>query len=84
MRMELYAWWIMGSEKAKVRVNVYLDRTLTNDAKRLGINLSNRLECALKAELADKWKEKNKEKIANYNRQIATDGLPFSDDDLCI
>lgn len=74
----------MGSAKDKVRVNVYLDKTLTNDAKRLGINLSNSLECALKSELAGKWKENNKEKIAIYNQQIASEGLPFSDDDLCI
>ena len=74
----------MGSAKNKVRVNVYLDKTLTNDAKRLGINLSNSLECALKSELANKWKENNKEKIAIYNQQIASEGLPFSDDDLCI
>jgi post-segregation antitoxin (ccd killing protein) len=74
----------MGSAKDKVRVNVYLDKTLTNDAKRLGINLSNSLECALKSELAEKWKEKNREKITIYNQQIASEGLPFNDDDLCI
>ena len=74
----------MGSAKDKVRVNVYLDKTLTNDAKRLGINLSNRLESALRAELAEKWKEKNKVKIGIYNQHIASEGLPFSDDDLCI
>lgn len=74
----------MGSAKDKVRVNVYLDKTLTNDAKRLGINLSKSLECALKSELAKKWKEKNREKITIYNQQIASEGLPFSDDDLCI
>lgn len=74
----------MSSVKDKVRVNVYLDKTLTNDAKRLGINLSNRLECALKLELAEKWKENNKEKISTYNQHITSEGLPFNDDDLCI
>lgn len=74
----------MGSVEDKVRVNVYLDKTLINDAKRLGINLSNRLECALKSELAEKWKEKNKGKIATYNQHITSEGLPFNDDDLCI
>jgi post-segregation antitoxin (ccd killing protein) len=74
----------MGSAKDKVRVNVYIDKTLTNDAKRLGINLSYTLECALKFELAGKWNENNKEIITIYNQQIASEGLPFSDDDLCI
>lgn len=74
----------MGTVKEKVRVNVYLDKTLTRDAKLLGINLSNSLECALKLELAEKWKERNREKIASYNQYVASDGLPFDDDDLCI
>ncbi|MBT1451458.1 type II toxin-antitoxin system CcdA family antitoxin [Glaciecola sp. XM2] len=74
----------MGTAKEKVRVNVYLDKTLTNDAKRLGINLSNSLELALKSELAKKWKEKNREKIATYNQRVAAKGLPFDDEDMCI
>jgi post-segregation antitoxin (ccd killing protein) len=74
----------MGTAKEKVRVNVYLDKTLTNDAKRLGINLSNSLEQALKSELAEKWKERNREKIATYNQHVASKGLPFDDDDICI
>jgi post-segregation antitoxin (ccd killing protein) len=74
----------MGTSKEKVRVNVYLDKTVTEDAKRLGINLSNSLEIALKAELETKWKEHNKQKIEQYNRYISSDGLPFDDADLCI
>lgn len=74
----------MGTTKEKVRVNVYLDKAITEDAKRLGINLSNSLEVALKQELKTKWKERNKQKIENYNKHIAGDGLPFDDNDLCI
>ena len=74
----------MGTSKEKVRVNVYLDKTVTEDAKRLGINLSNSLEIALKAELETKWKERNKQKIEQYNQYISSDGLPFDDGDLCI
>lgn len=74
----------MGTAKEKVRVNVYLDKTATEDAKRLGINLSNSLEIALKSEIETKWKERNKQKIETYNKYIASDGLPFEDEDLCI
>ncbi|GAC27322.1 type II toxin-antitoxin system CcdA family antitoxin [Brumicola pallidula] len=74
----------MGTAKEKVRVNVYLDKTVTEDAKRLGINLSNSLEIALKSELETKWKERNKQKTETYNQYIASDGLPFDDCDLCI
>lgn len=74
----------MGTSKEKVRVNVYLDKTVTEDAKRLGINLSNSLEIALKAELETKWKERNKQKIEKYNQYISSEGLPFDDGDLCI
>ena len=73
----------MGTTSEKVRVNVYVNKALTNDAKKLGINLSSSLEKALKTELAEKWKENNREKIARYNQFIASQGLPF-DDDLCI
>lgn len=74
----------MGTSKEKVRVNVYLDKTVTEDAKRLGINLSHSLEIALKAELETKWKERNKQKIEKYNQYMSSDGLPFDDGDLCI
>lgn len=74
----------MGTSQEKVRVNVYLDKTVTEDAKRLGINLSNSLEIALKAELETKWKERNKQKIEKYNQYISSEGLPFDDGDLCI
>lgn len=74
----------MGTTKEKVRVNVYLDKTVTEDAKRLGINLSNSLEIALKSEIETKWKEHNKQKIETYNKYIASNGLPFDDENLCI
>ena len=74
----------MGTSQEKVRVNVYLDKTVTEDAKRLGINLSKSLEIALKAELETKWKERNKQKIEKYNQKISSEGLPFDDGDLCI
>ncbi|WP_299083136.1 type II toxin-antitoxin system CcdA family antitoxin [uncultured Paraglaciecola sp.] len=74
----------MGTVKEKVRVNVYLDKTITEDAKRLGINLSHSLENALKSELKNKWKERNQQKMEAYNQNIASHGLPFDDDDLCI
>lgn len=74
----------VGTVKEKVRVYIYLDKTITEDAIRLGTNLSNSLENALKSELENKWKERNKQKIRTYNQHIAFDGLPFDDTDLCI
>ncbi len=74
----------MASVKEKVRVNVYIDKTVIEDAKRLSINLSNSLETALKSELETKWLERNQHKIEIYNQSIAVDGLPFNEDDLCI
>ncbi|UTP72285.1 type II toxin-antitoxin system CcdA family antitoxin [Alteromonas sp. LMIT006] len=74
----------MGSAKEKVRVNVYVDKSLTCDAKKLGINLSNSLENALKQELSKKWLEQNQEKIQKYNQHIAAKGLPFDDEDICV
>ena len=72
----------MGSGREKVRVNVYIDKALTLDAKKSGINLSNSLEGALRLELAQKWQEQNREKIQNYNQHIASSGLPYDDEDI--
>jgi post-segregation antitoxin (ccd killing protein) len=74
----------MGTINEKVRVNVYLDKALTNDAKKLGINLSHSLENALKQELVKRWQETNRDKINAYNQRLAAKGLPFDEDDLCI
>ena len=74
----------MGVLKKKSRVNLYVSKTLSEDAKKLGINMSQSLERALKLDIAEKWQEQNQSKIDKYNKHSASNGLPFDDDDLAI
>jgi post-segregation antitoxin (ccd killing protein) len=74
----------MGTIKEKSRVNLYVSKSLSDDAKRLGINMSQSLERALKSEIAQKWQQQNQSKIDIYNSHILSDGLPFDDDDLAV
>jgi post-segregation antitoxin (ccd killing protein) len=74
----------MGTAKEKSRVNLYVSKSLSEDAKRLGINMSKSLESALKIDIAKKWQQQNQSKIDIYNRHIASDNLPFDDDDLAV
>ena len=74
----------MGAVKEKSRVNLYVSKTLSEDAKKLGINMSQTLERALKADIAEKWQQQNQSKIDKYNNHIVSNGLPFDDDDLAI
>tara|TARA_R110002153_G_scaffold10418_1_gene41132 strand:- start:6894 stop:7109 length:216 start_codon:yes stop_codon:yes gene_type:complete len=68
----------------KSRVNLYISKSLSDDAKKLGINMSQTLERALRADIAKKWKEVNKDKIEGYNQQVSNNGLPFDDDDMAM
>ena len=74
----------MGTVNEKSRVNLYVSKTLSEDAKKLGINMSQTLERALKASIAEKWQQHNQSKIDKYNNHIVSNGLPFDDDDLAI
>jgi post-segregation antitoxin (ccd killing protein) len=69
--------------KKKARVNLYISKSLSDDAKRLGINMSSLLESALKKDIAEKWQLQNQPKIDAYNQLIEGD-LPFDDDDLAL
>ena len=74
----------MQTVQDKSRVNLYISKSLSDDAKRLGINMSQTLERTLRADIAKKWEEANKTKIERYNDHIASSGLPFDDDDLAV
>lgn len=68
----------------KSRVNLYILKSLSDDAKKFGINMSQTLERTLRADIAKKWKEVNKDKIEGYNQQVSNNGLPFDDDDMAM
>jgi len=52
----------MQTMQDKSRVNLYISKSLSDDAKKLGINMSQTLEQTLRADIATKWKEVNKSK----------------------
>lgn len=74
----------MQTTQDKSRVNLYISKSLSDDAKKLGINMSQSLERTLRAEIARKWQEVNKSKIERYNQHVASNGLPFDDEDMAI
>ncbi|WP_133471308.1 type II toxin-antitoxin system CcdA family antitoxin [Paraglaciecola marina] len=74
----------MQTTQDKSRVNLYIAKSLSDDAKKLGINMSQSLERTLRAEIARKWQEVNKSKIERYNQHVASNGLPFDDEDMAI
>lgn len=74
----------MQATQDKSRVNLYISKSLSDDAKKLGINMSQTLERTLRADIAKKWQEVNKTKIERYNQHIADNGLPFDDEDMAM
>jgi post-segregation antitoxin (ccd killing protein) len=74
----------MQTTQDKSRVNLYISKSLSDDAKKLGINMSQTLERTLRADIAKKWQEVNKSKIERYNQYVASNGLPFDDEDMAI
>ena len=74
----------MQTTQHKSRVNLYISKSLSDDAKKLGINMSQTLERTLRADIAQKWEELNRSKIVRYNQHVASNGLPFDDEDMTI
>ena len=71
---------MMRDRPAKKRaVNLFVDVTLLDEARRLRINLSDTLERRLRmlvrAEQEKRWLEENRDAIAAYNRRVAEHGL---------
>jgi antitoxin CcdA len=63
----------------KKPTNLSVRTDLLEEARALGINLSQTLEVALTAEVKkrreDEWREQNREAIAAYSRLIEREGL---------
>ena len=70
----------LSQRPAKKRaVNLFVDTELLDEAKRLGINVSETLERRLrsivKAERERVWIEENRPALEAYNRRVAQHGL---------
>lgn len=61
--------------------NLTLDSDLVDEAKRLGVNVSQACEAGLAAtvlkELGEKWKRENREAIESWNKWVDENGLPL-------
>jgi len=71
---------MMSERQVKKRaVNLFVDADLLDEAKRLGLNLSDTLERRLhtivRAEREKRWLEENREAIASINQFIKGYGL---------
>lgn len=63
--------------------NVSLPSDLVDDAKRLGINLSQSCEEGLRKQVqkarGEEWKRANREAIEGWNRWIRENGMPYDE-----
>jgi antitoxin CcdA len=67
----------------KKATNISLPADLVEEAKRLGINLSQACETALSKEvrkaMGEEWKRENREAIQSWNKWIAENGMPYDE-----
>ena len=67
---------------SKKPTNVSLNVALVEEAKRLGINVSEACQAGLAAEVSkrrsDEWKRENKEAIESSNDYVRQHGLPLA------
>ncbi len=73
----------MSTTPVKRPTNVSLDTALVEEARTLGINLSQSSEAgvraAVKTEKERRWLEENAPAIESFNRWIAENGMPGED-----
>jgi antitoxin CcdA len=69
-------------DSPKRATNVSLPADLVDEAKRLGVNLSQACEMGLaeqvKMALSEQWKRENKGAIESWNQWIDQNGLPLA------
>ena len=63
-----------GTKKA---VNVSLDTRVVEEAKRLGVNISQAAEEGLRAAVREAWVEENRESMEAWGRWAEKNGLPL-------
>jgi antitoxin CcdA len=70
------------SKQKRQSVNLYLDRTIVEDAKALGMNISRAcdeaLRAAIKMEREARWKTENSEAIQSFNDYVEKNGIPLA------
>lgn len=70
------------SRQKRQSVNLYLDRSVVEDAKAMGMNMSracdDALRAAIKVEREARWKAENAEAIQSFNDYVEKNGVPLS------
>ena len=65
----------------KKRTNLSINKTLLNEAKELGINISSSAESGIRDALLERkralWLEDNKDAISSSNDYVVKNGLPL-------
>jgi antitoxin CcdA len=62
----------------KKAITVSIDPALLAEAKAANLNVSGVLDDALRARLAAKWREENREAIESVNAYVEKHGLPLA------
>lgn len=72
-----------GRPSKKTATNLTINASLVEEARALGLNLSELAEqgiaAAVKAERERKWKEENAEAFTEWNEWVAENGLPLEE-----
>ena len=67
---------------ARTKVNLTLDIAVADEARELGLNMSRLAEAAIseaaKLERNRLWREKNRDSIDAYAREVEENGLPLA------
>ncbi len=68
---------------AKRATNVSLPGHMVDEAKRLGINVSQACETGLQEQvrkaLGEEWKRENRQAIESWNKWVAENGIPYDE-----
>ncbi len=64
-------------QRTKKAVNVSLDTRVVEEAKRLGVNISQAAEEGLRAAVREAWMEENRESMEAWGRWVEKNGLPL-------
>lgn len=68
----------MGTQhRSKKATNVTLDQATLEDAKALGINISQAAEAGVRAAVREAWIEENRAATEANNRWVEQNGLPL-------
>jgi antitoxin CcdA len=65
--------------RTKKATNVTLDQAMLEDAKALGINISQAAEAGVRAAVRAAWIEENRDVIEEWNKWVEENGLPLEE-----